>query len=349
MKMSRKQLFKRLFTGMMATAMAFTVTACGSSGSPAASQSAAKSGGSSGDKVKIGVVIQTLKANVYTVMQQSAMEKAEELGVELLFQSCELNAATQKSQVETMLGQGIQALVIEPADADSMAVTAQMVRDQGIPVINLEQRITGFDSDLWIVGDSYKVGQSQVEDFIKVWGEDTPANIVLLCGTAGDEVAETISRGVRETAAKYDNLSIVVDQQVAEWDRQKAMNYMEDAIVQTGGKINVVMANNDNMALGARKAAENAGIAEDIWFIGADNDEEMDQGILDGKKMMTVDKGAILQGQRIVEAAYKLVKGETTESDAMDGEMPVWYTPVQMVTKENIEEISGPKFPNLFQ
>lgn len=347
--MSKKQLFKRICTGMMAAAMAFTVTACNTSSTPSASGSGAASGGTSGDKVKIGVVIQTLKANVYTVMQQSAMDKADELGVELLFQSCELNAATQKSQVETMLGQGIQALVIEPADADSMAVTAQMVRDQGIPVINLEQRITGFDSDLWIVGDSYKVGQSQVEDFIKVWGEDTPANIVLLCGTAGDEVAETISKGVRETAAKYKNLSIVVDQQVAEWDRQKAMNYMEDAIVQTGGKIDVVIANNDNMALGARKAAENAGIADDIWFIGADNDEEMDQGILAGKKMMTVDKGAILQGQRIVEAAYKLAKGETPESDGADGAMPIWYTPVQMVTQDNIEEISGPKFPNLFQ
>ena len=111
-------------------------------------------------------------------MQKAAEEKAKELGVELLFQSCELNAATQKSQIETMLGQGIDVLVIEPADADSMAVTAQMARDQGIPVINLEQRMSGFDSDLWIVGDSYKVGEIQVEEFVKVWG-DEPANIAV--------------------------------------------------------------------------------------------------------------------------------------------------------------------------
>ena len=342
--MKRKSFGKRVGAGMLAVAMALSMSACGTSGD---TSSAGSNGAVSGD-IKIGVAIQTLKANVYTVMQKAAEEKAKELGVELLFQSWDLNAATQKSQIETMLGQGIDVLVIEPADADSMAVTAQMARDQGIPVINLEQRMNGFDSDLWIVGDSYKVGEIQVEEFVKVWG-DEPANIVLLCGTAGDEVAESISRGVRETAAKYDNINIVVDQQVAEWDRQKAMNYMEDAIVQTGGDIDAVLANNDNMALGARKAAENAGIADDIWFIGADNDEEMDQGILAGKKMMTVDKGAILQGQRIVEAAYKLAKGETPESDGMDGEMPVWYTPVQMVTKDNIEEISGPKFPQLFE
>lgn len=348
--MNRKCWAKKLCALLLSVVLVLSATACGSSSGDGAGQTAdGQTGGAqTGEKIKIGVVIQTLKANVYTIMQKTAMEKAEELGVELLFQSCELNAATQKTQVETMLGQGIQALVIEPADADSMAVTAQMVRDQGIPVINMEQRIQGFDSDLWIVGDSYKVGQTQVEEFIRVWGEDTPANIALFGGTAGDEVAESISRGVRETAAKYDNLTIVVDQQVPEWDRQKTMNFMEDAIVQTGGEINVVMTSNDNMALGARKAAENAGIADDIWFIGADNDEEMDQGILDGKKMMTVDKGALLQGERIVEAAYKLATGETPESDSMDGEMPVWYTPVQMVTIDNIEEISGPKFPNLF-
>ncbi|MBQ8585132.1 MAG: substrate-binding domain-containing protein [Butyricicoccus sp.] len=343
--MSKKNLFKRICSAPMASALILTVTACGGSGAASVSGEAA----AGGEKVKIGVAIQTLKANVYTVMQESAMKKAEELGVELLYQSCELNAATQKSQIETMLGQGIQALVIEPADADSMAATAKMVRDMGIPVINLEQRISNFDSDLWLVGDSYTVGQMQVEEFIKVWGEDKPANIVLLCGTAGDEIAESISRGVRETAAKYDNLTIVVDQQVPEWDRQKAMNYMEDAIVQTGGDINVVIANNDNMALGARKAAENAGIADDIWFIGADNDEELNQGILDGKKLMTVDKGAILQGERMVEAALNLINGVENPVDKMDGEMPVWFTPVQMVTAETIEEVSGPKFPHLFQ
>lgn len=354
--MSKKQRMKRIFAGMLAGVMTLAMVGCGNTSDPAADKPSDQSGGQTqgddapaGDPIKIGVVIQTLKANVYTMMQKAATEKAEELGVELLFQSCELNAATQKSQIETMLGQGVQALVIEPADSDSMAVTAQLVRDQGIPVINLEQRIMGFDSDLWIVGDSYTVGQMQVEAFVEAYGTDKPANLVLMCGTAGDEIAESISRGVRETAAKYDNLTIVVDQQVPEWDRQRAMNYMEDAIVQTGGAINGVLANNDNMALGARKAAENAGIADDIWFIGADNDEEMDQGIIEGKKMLTIDKGALLQGARITEAAYKLAKGEKPESDGMDGEMPVWYTPVQLVNQETVKEISTPKFPHLFE
>lgn len=348
--MRRLQFHKRVCAGILSAAMLLALTACGGQGdSAAASGGDAAASAASGDPVKIGVVIQTLKANVYTVMQKAAVEKAKELGVDLVFQSCELNAATQKNQIETMLGQGIDVLVIEPADADSMAATAQMVRDQGVKIINLEQRINNFDSDLWIVGDSHKVGELQVEKFVEMWGTEKPAKIVLLCGTAGDEVAESISAGVRESAAKYSNLEIVVDQQVAEWDRQKAMNYMEDAIVKTGGAIDVVMANNDNMALGAYKAAENAGIADRLWFIGADNDEETNQCILDGKQFMTVDKGAITQGERITEAAYMLATGETPPSDTIDGNMPVWYTPVTMVTKDTIKEISAPKFPNLFQ
>lgn len=346
--MKKFRLLKRVCAGALTVGMCLSLIACGTQ-SNSDDTSASGSTAGTGDKVKVGIAIQTLKANVYTMMQKSAVQKAEEMGVDLLFQSCELNAATQKNQIETMMGQGIDVLIIEPADADSMAATAQMVRDQGIKVINMEQRINGFDSDLWIVGDSYKVGQLQVEKFVEVWGTDKPAKMVLLCGTAGDEIAESISRGVRETAAKYDNIELVVDQQVAEWDRQKAMNYMEDAITKTGGAIDVVVANNDNMALGAYKAAENSGIADKMWFIGADNDEEFDNMILADKQFMTVDKGALIEGERLIEAANMLAIGEAPPFDTMDGEMPVWYTPVEMVQKDNIKEISGPKFPNLFK
>lgn len=300
-------------------------------------------------KVKIGVVVQTLQANVYVVMKDNAVKKAEELGDELIFQDSNLNAATQKNQVENMMAQGIDVLVMEPADAASMAVTAQAVRDAGKKVINLEQRISNFKADLWIVADSFKVGEMQVESFVKVWGTEKPANIVLLPGTVGDEVAESITKGVESAVAKYPNLKIVYKQNVQDWDRQKAMNYMEDAMVKQGGKIDAVIANNDGMMLGALKAAENADVSDRMWFIGADNDLETNQAILAGKNVMTVDKGAIVQGQRIAEAAHMLANGQTPPSDAVLDGIPVWYTPIQQVTKDTAKEVSGPKYPELFQ
>jgi len=359
--------WKKIAAGILAGAMALSMAACGGSsdsgaaaGSSAAASSAAADSASSAaassaaaeskdGNLVLGVCVQTLKANVYTVMRDSAVAEGEKEGVDVLYQSCELNAATQKNQVETMLSQGIDVLLLEPADMESMASTAQMARDAGIPVITMEMGIQGFQSDLWLTSNSYDVGKQQVEALLNEIGEDTKANIVLFPGTVGDFVAEEISQGVRDAVAEHDNLTIVVDQAVPEWDRQKAMNLMEDAIVQTGGDIQAVLANNDNMALGARKAAENAGIADDIWFIGADNDEEMDQAIIDGKKMRTIDKGAVEQGRRMIEVTKKLAAGEDVPVDEEVDGVPVWYTPTAIVTPDTVEEISGPKFPDLFK
>ena len=75
----------------------------------------------------------------------------------------------------------------------------------------------------------------------------------------------------------------------------------------------------------------------------------MDQMIIDGKKMRTIDKGAVLQGERMVEVTKMLVNGEDIPVDTEIDGVPVWYTPTTIVTPENIEEVSGPKFPNLFK
>ncbi len=190
----------------------------------------------------------------------------------------------------------------------------------------------------------------QAEYFIEQWGTEEPANVVVLSATKGDHIAELITEGVLSVLEQHDNINIVMHiGRCQNWDPAVAMSHMENAISANQGDIQAVFANNDQMANGALKAAINEGCAEDLWVIGADFDEETVVNIRDGYNMATLDKGAYLQGERIVEVALQLANGEEPTSDGMDGDTKCWFTPITMVDADNLEEMVETKFPDLAQ
>ncbi|MGO0060081.1 substrate-binding domain-containing protein [Brevibacillus fluminis] len=298
------------------------------------------------DKIVVGVTNITMKESVYQFMKTAAENKAKELGVEVMWQSSELDPSAQMNQVQNFIAQKVDAIVIEPADPHAAKQQVMLAKQAGIPVINLEGLIEGAKTDLRIVGDSVKVGEAQVESFLQEWG-DKPANVVILSGTKGDEVAESITKGNLNIIGKHANLNVVGSQYHTNWDKQLAMNTMENLLVKYKNDIQVVFANNDGMIAGAMKAAENAGVKDKIIFYGADNDKSTVEAILKGDPVRTIDKGAVLQGERVVEGAVKLAKGEKPPSDQVVDDIPVWYTPITLVDKNHLEAAKQ-KFPELF-
>ncbi len=308
--------------------------------------------GKSADKIVIGVTNMTLKESVYHFMRDAAVEKAKELGVDIVWQSSENDPTTQYNQVENFVAQGVDVIVIEPARSDASDKHVKLAQDAGIPVINLEALVQGVEMELRITADSYKVGVAQVEDFAKEWG-DKPANVVILSGTKGDEAADTITQGVVETLEKYPQYKVVVQQAHANWDRQLALNTMENALTKYNKDIQVVFSNNDTMAHGAMKAAENAGVKDDLFYYGADADKDSIELMVKGiQNFKVVDKGSQLQGERVVEAAVKIVKGEEVPHDEVlktgEFETPIWWTPLEMISKDNLEPMKK-KYPELFK
>lgn len=229
----------------------------------------------------IGVTNMTMKESVYHFMKAAAEKKAKELGVKLIWQSSENDPQKQLSQVENFIAMGVDAIVIEPARSDAAVPMVKRAKDAGIPVVNLEARIKGIKTDLRIGADCVRIGEMQVEDFVKSYG-DKPANVVILSGTKGDETAEDITKGNLNAIKRHPNIKVVMQQYHLEWDRQLAMNTMQNALVKTNKNIQAVFANNDTMAHGAMKAAEEAGVRDKIMFYGADNDKDSVEEILKG-------------------------------------------------------------------
>lgn len=302
----------------------------------------------SDETITIGVTSMTLKEAVYTYMADAATELAAEKGnVKVEWVACENDPTLQANQVDNYIAAGVDVLVIEPARSDAASDMVKKAQEAGIPVINLEAHIWNAEADLRISTDSLTVGNLQVDHYLENDG-DTEGMAILLSGTNGDEIAETITQANKDRLAeKVPGLEIYQQYHEA-WDRQRAMNTMENVITQYGDDVKVVFANNDTMAIGALRAAENAGVEDKIKFYGADFDADSAQMLLDGiDNFFVVDKSSIEVGKQIVEQSIKLANGEQADfSEVFEGVETLWIG-VTMVTADNIREVGAEKYPEL--
>ena len=309
------------------------------------------------DGILIGITNMTMKETVYVFMRQGAMDEAEKQGVEVIWQSSENDPAVQFNQVQNFITKGIDALVIEPARSDAAGECVKLAKDAGIPVINIGALVTTVQTDLHLENNNYMFGKGQAEDFISIWG-DNPANIIVLSGSPGDQSAEVMTSSLLEVLKKYPNYNVLDQQNHQNWDKQLAMNTMENALVKYNNKIDVVFSNNDQMALGAYKAAVNAGVGDKILFYGGDGDEDMIKLIADGNKnFKTYERGFENIGRQVVKNSLLLINGENVPYDSMEtyGEnneftVPWQWSPLTLITVDNVKEEMAKlnKWPDVF-
>ena len=156
-------------------------------------------------------------------------------------------------------------------------------------------------------------------------------NIAVLMGDLVHEASHRRTEGVKEIAAKYPGIKVVAEQ-TGKWRRPLAMNVTETWI-SSGQKIDAIIANNDDMAIGAIKALEGANLLDKILVVGVDATDdgiaEMEKGTL----AATVFQDAAAQGSGALDVALKLVNGETPEKET--------WVPFKLVTKDTYKEIMG--------
>ena len=119
-------------------------------------------------------------------------------------------------------------------------------------------------------------------------------------------------------------------EQTGKWDRGQALNLMENWIQSHGDKIQAVFCQNDEMAMGAVIALEQAKLKDKVIVAGVDAIADALQAVRDGRLDATVFQDARGQGGGAVEAAVKLIRKQPCEKET--------FIPFQLVTKENVEQ-----------
>jgi inositol transport system substrate-binding protein len=273
----------------------------------------ATDGGSTDEAFEIGVVILDLQDPDLAIMYSAMEAEAEAQGVTLVPTDSKKDVATELNSVEDLITRAVDAVILQPLDGEASQTAANRVIEAGIPLFILSTEFAdGADVayESYIGVDDTLAGVMQAEYLNELLPEGGP--IVMAAGAYGASWTDRRLSGFNDTI--NDNFEIVAEFQ-AKGDRAEGKRNMEDTLQRfTAGQIIAVVANNDEMAIGAASAISEAGrLGEFKAIVGVDGTPPAVEAILAGDMSATVRQDSAGQGAKAVEVVTNFLKGETVD------------------------------------
>lgn len=216
----------------------------------------------------------------------------------------------ENSMIENAITNQFDCIIIQPNNGESQRPYAERVVAAGIKCITTNARIDGIKGASSVDADPYE--QAAVNARVAVTQVPQNANVVVLQGPAGNFHA--IARREswqKEFFAKRPDVKIV-GEQIANWNKDEAMNYMEDW-VQSNPKIDAIISMNDNMCAGALEVVKGRKEYANILAYGVDGTAEACLLIKEGTMTSTCLQNAYDLAALLLDTANKLLTGESKE------------------------------------
>ncbi len=306
-------MIQRFAAGVLA---AMLLASCGSHGPEP---------GASG-QVTIGVSLMNLSNEFIVMLNRTLETKSRNLGVRLIVNDAQRSADRQVQQVENFVAQKVDAIILNPCEVEASSPAVDQAMAAGIPIVNVNSE-TRSAPTAFVGSRDEESARLAMEYIAKRLGGK--GNIVMMHGFMGQAAQIKRDAGARQVLSKYPDLKLIADQ-TAEWDRAKAMTLMENWIQAYGPKINAVFAQNDEMAMGALSALEQANLKDKIVVVGVDSIADALHAVKDGRLDATVFQDAKGQAAAALETAVAIVRKQPFEKQK--------YIPFQLVTKDNVAQ-----------
>ena len=258
----------------------------------------------------------------------------------------------QDEVVEEMIDAGCDIMCVNLVDRTAPGKIIKLARQNNIPIIFFNREPVREDlmqwEKLYYVGcDAEQSGIMQgeiAEEYIKSHPEvdknqDGKIQYVLLEGEAGHQDAISRTEYSVKTLMKNDVILEKLSYQLADWNRGQAENRMNRLISQYGKKIELVMSNNDEMALGAVEAYRKAGYVREEWpvIFGIDGLEEALEAVKAGEMQGSILNDRVDQAKEMAKMAVELFEGEDFEQESLK-EGRYYFSEYQKVDGSNIDE-----------
>ena len=269
---------------------------------PAAEQPAAK-------ELTLGVAISTLNNPFFVTLKEGAEKAAGAAGVKLIVVDAQDDPAKQAASIEDLISKKVDALLINPTDADAIVPSIQKANAAKIPVFTIDRGAAGGEVVSHIASDNVAGGKMAAEFLCQAIGGK--GNVVELQGIAGTSAARDRGQGFNDYMKANCPGATIVAQQTADFNRAKGLAVFEN-ILQAQPDIAGVFAHNDEMILGAIQAAE-AAKRTGIVFVGFDAIDDAVAAVNQGKLAATVAQQPAEMGRLGVETAVRYLNGETVE------------------------------------
>lgn len=319
MKCIKKLGFLALFLSMV-----LLLGACGKTGLGNSSASSSKEVTKKAAKdLKLGVSISTTN-NPYFVAMKDGLDKfAGEKKVSLKVADAQDDAARQADDIQNFISQNVDAILINPVDSKAVVSSIKAANSANIPVILIDRGSEGGDVLTTVASDNVEAGKMAAEFVVKELGEKAKA--FELSGVPGASATVDRGKGFNKIAkTKLDILS----RQSANFDRAKALNTAQN-MIQGHKDVQVIFAQNDEMALGAAQAVKSAGL-KDILIVGIDGQPDAHDAIKNGDITATIAQQPAKMGEIAIQAAIDHYQGKKVKKTTV--------SPIYLVTKETVDQ-----------
>jgi D-xylose transport system substrate-binding protein len=292
-------------------AMATTgLAACGSSDSKSS-----KPTGAAKVKGKVGIILPDTKSSVrWESFDRPVLTAAfKAAGIPADIQNAENDKQRMQTIADQMIINGATILAIVNLDSNSGAAIESKAKQQGVQTIDYDRLTLGGSADYYVSFDGVEVGRTQGRGLQKCLG-DKAANIVYLNGSPTDNNATLFKQGAHEVLDKVSTSKKVAEQDVPDWDNQKAATIFEQMYTQQGGKIDGVVAANDGLGNAAVSILKKNNVAGKVPVTGQDSTPQGLQNLLDGTQCMTVYKPNRQEADSLVKVVTALATGQKPQT-----------------------------------
>ena len=264
-------------------------------------------------------------------MLQAMQDEGKALGVKTVESDGQNSAPKQTADVEAAVVQGVNGIVISPIDVNAMAPALKTAIDNGVPVVTIDRRVAGVDGITAHVGaDNVKGGEAQGEWLLENYPNG--ATLINLQGQPGASPAIDRNQGLHNVLDQHKDKYKVVAEQTANFGRAEGLSVTESLLAGMSTPPDVIVAANDDMALGALEAVKARGIADKVKIIGFDALPEALGAIRDGSLAGTVEQFPGGQSRKAMQIMVDLLtKKQAPESDL------VLLTPI-VITQANLDK-----------
>jgi ABC-type sugar transport system substrate-binding protein len=277
-----------------------------------------------------------------TANTTSVQSAATDAGITLRFSDAQQKQENQIKALRSFIAQRVDVIAFSPVVETGWETVLREAKAANIPVILTDRAVEVSDDGLYVtligsdfVEEGRRAGRWLLDYYQNGAGKDVKGdvNIVELQGTVGSAPANDRKKGFAEIIAA-DPRYKVIRSQTGDFTRAKGKEVMEAFLKAEGKKINVLFAHNDDMAIGAIQAIEEAGIKPgvDITIISIDGVKGAFEAMIAGKLNVTVECSPLL-GPQLMAAVKEVVAGK--------------QIPKRIVTEEGVfpRETAAQEFP----
>lgn len=360
---------KKLLSILLSAAMLLSVATGCSSKEKGSSSSGKDAQSASNDKdISVGVALRTTNGTYYAFIGEGIKAECEKLGWEVTILDANLDTAKELENMETLVAAGVDLIFLDCVDPVAATASQRVAADAGIPVINVDSAVDDMSMQVTtIYSDNVENGYVVGSYYAETLAPEDEISAILLSGNTGSiagqqrrmgqmagivmtrtgctkeeawAVAEDMESQIVTTGkASYEKAKFTITGQGwGNWNVDEGLTAAEDLIT-ANPNVNLVIAENDNMLLGALTALDNANITYGTDGVvklisAADGSKPGYDALKEGKILAIGENSPVKVGQKGVEIAIAIL------NDGVDPESyeDITMTQAVAVTKDNVDE-----------